>query len=220
VEITEPSLLNGARQAAKLDLLGGVEQLLATSSMMLHDNGQVASAVRVSRWAGWIQLWRNDPDAGARMRALMRGMREAPPGAPRLRRALDDAIVLLGADFGNIQLVDPADGSLRIAAQSGFDSDFLEYFAVVADDTSACGRARRGQPVVIPDVHRDPAFAPHRKIAAAAGFRAVQSTPIVDRGGPLLGVISLHYRHPHHPVTKDLQIMEWHAHQLGRALNS
>jgi hypothetical protein len=42
--------------------------------------------------------------------------------------------------------------------------------------------------VVIPDVATDPAFAPHCAIAQAAGFGAVQSTPMVSRPtGPSLG---------------------------------
>jgi hypothetical protein len=38
---------------------------------------------------------------------------------------------LTGADLGNLQIRDPTDGTLRIAAQSGFEREFLEYFEVV-----------------------------------------------------------------------------------------
>jgi GAF domain-containing protein len=51
-----------------------------------------------------------------------------------------------------------------------------------------------GVQTVIVDVQRDPMFAPHREIAAGSRFRAVQSTPLVDHNGRLLGVISTHYR--------------------------
>jgi hypothetical protein len=73
----------------------------------------------------------------------------------------------------------PGPGSLRIVAASGFGTEFLGYFAVVDDDSSACGRtATERAQTVIADVNTDPAFAPHREIAAASGFRAVQSRNI------------------------------------------
>jgi hypothetical protein len=81
--------------------------------------------------------------------------------------------VLSGPDRGNLQLVNRAAGGLRIVAEHGFGSEFLEYFAVVDDDRSACGRAAEfGAQTVIADVMTDPGFAPHRAIAAASGFRS------------------------------------------------
>jgi len=63
-----------------------------------------------------------------------------------------------------------------IVAQSGFSSEFLEYFAVVDGGGAAFGRAAgTGAQAVIVDVRTDPGSAPHREVAAAAGFRAVQS---------------------------------------------
>jgi PAS domain S-box-containing protein len=37
------------------------------------------------------------------------------------------------------------------------------------------------------------------------GIRAVQSTPLVSRGGQLVGMISTHWRGPHHPSEQDLR---------------
>jgi hypothetical protein len=202
------------------DLLGGVERLLVTSSSTLADSGHHSHAARAARWATWVRMWRLDDEAGACMRLLMQRMLVAPPGRELLQLALMDAIAILEADFGNLQLAH-TDGSLRIAAQAGFDPDFLEYFAVVRDEHSACGRAaHEARQIVIADVRADEGFAPHRAIAAATGFRAVQSTPIVDLDGALLGMISTHFRHPHHPSERDLEIVAWQAHQLGRLLVS
>ena len=47
---------------------------------------------------------------------------------------------------------------------------------------------RHGAQLVISDVTTDPGFGPHREIAAASGFRAVQSTPLIDEAGRLVGV--------------------------------
>lgn len=100
------------------------------------------------------------------------------------------------ADRGNIQIAD-ADGNLQIAAHHGFSAEFLEYFAVVDDTGSACGRAELARaPTVVADVRADPAFAPYREIAAASGFCAVQSTPLIGPAGRVVGMLSTHYPRP------------------------
>ena len=116
---------------------------------------------------------------------------------PLAGQALDKVLSLAQADRGNVQLADPASGALRIIAQHGFGAEFLDHFSVVNDDRSACGRAARyGTQLVIADVITDPGFEPHREIAVASGFRAVQSTPLIDKAGRLVGVISTHYPRP------------------------
>jgi len=89
-----------------------------------------------------------------------------------LDRALETALTLLRADRGNIQIVDPATGALRIAVHHGFSAAFLEYFAVVGDDGSACGRAATGlSPTVIADVRG------RSGLRAAQGNRGLVTLP-------------------------------------------
>lgn len=134
---------------------------------------------------------------------------------------LEDALSLLRADRGNVQIVDPVSGSLRIVVQAGFSDEFLEYFAVVDDNGSACGRAaRRLTQIVIADVDTDPGFAPHREIAAASGFRAVLSTPLVDLRGRLVGVLSTHYPTPYRPPVRDLELMKRFGQLIGQAIEA
>jgi hypothetical protein len=128
-------------------------------------------------------------------------------------------MALVGGDFGNIQIVDPATGSLRLITQAGFGPEFPDYFAVVEDVHSTCRRAaRQGAQTAVADVRADPGFTPHREIAAAAGFRAVQSTPLVDYAGHLIGIVSTHFQRPHRPSDRDLRIMELYADFAGEAL--
>jgi hypothetical protein len=114
---------------------------------------------------------------------------------------LEAAIRLHAASFGNVQLLDPRTGDLRIYAQRGFKEPFLSAFERVSvNDPSCCGRAMRmGRQIVIEDVERDPDFAPFRAVAAQAGFHAVQSTPLVSIAGRFIGVLSTHYARPHRP---------------------
>jgi GAF domain-containing protein len=124
----------------------------------------------------------------------LRDSRAVPALGALLEQVLEFALTVLHAERGNIQLTDPATGALRITAQRGFGPEFMEYFAAVTDDRSACGRAAQHHTqVVITDVTTDPGFAPHRDMAAASGFRAVQSTPLLNRAGHLVGMLSTHY---------------------------
>jgi GAF domain-containing protein len=138
-----------------------------------------------------------------------------------LDEGLDDALSMLHADRGNIQIVDPASGALRIVVQICFTEEFLEYFTTVDDDASACGRtAHQLVQTVIADVNTDADFAPHREIAEASGFRAVESTPLVDAGGQLVGVVSGHHQRPHRPSDRELQLMQRFGELMGEAVEA
>ena len=134
-----------------------------------------------------------------------------------LEEMLAVTIELLGAEMGNVQIFDEVSGKLRIAAQSGFNAEFLDFFReAAADDDSACGRALRScSRVIIEDVEQDPLFASCLPIARNAGFRAVQSTPLVDRDGKPLGMISTHFRSPHRPSELDLQRLDLYVRQAS-----
>ena len=102
---------------------------------------------------------------------------------------------------------------LEITAQRGLKQEFLDEFnAVTLDTTWSCSQAlRRGERVIIEDVESDPAYAPYRLIAASAGYRAVQTTPLLGYSGELLGMLSTHYREPHRPAVRDLRILDLYA---------
>jgi PAS domain S-box-containing protein len=72
-----------------------------------------------------------------------------------LHRILDAAIVIVGAQKGNIQLFDASSRSLRVIAQRGFGKPFLKFFENVTDDASACATAlQTGARIVVEDVLR------------------------------------------------------------------
>ncbi|HTV33879.1 MAG TPA: CheR family methyltransferase [Methylocella sp.] len=134
-----------------------------------------------------------------------------------LREILNATIELQHADLGNIQLYDPETDSLKIAVQKGFSRSFLEHFAIARrGDGSVCARAMEaGTRVVVEDVEDDVAYAPHRSVAAAAGYRAVQSTPIFTHDGTLMGVLSTHFRGPHQLVERDRRMTDLFMHMAA-----
>ena len=202
-------------------LLEEAETIHRNSAARFRALGRDDQARRAEQFAAWIRLDLDEPQAARRLYSAARDLREVRRPGLLVSKILEGALILAAADRGNVQILDPATGSLRIAAQCGFDAEFLEYFAVVDDGRSACGRAakERTQTVIV-DVDIDAGFAPHRDIAAAAAFRAVQSTPLIDPDGRLLGVVSTHYPRPHCPSERDLEIIKRYGELAGQVMAS
>ncbi len=136
---------------------------------------------------------------------------------PVLGEIVDAAMAIAGADFGNIQLIDPASGRLRIAAQRGFDKWWLEYWDEVGAGLGCCSVALdRGERVIVEDVTASPMFAgPALDIQLRANVRAVQSTPLIGRSGRPLGMFSTHYRTRHRPDDRSLRLLDLLARQAA-----
>jgi GAF domain-containing protein len=139
-----------------------------------------------------------------------------------LNRILDKWIKLHRSDFGNIQVYDPEAQVLRIAAQRNFQPRFLEHFAEVSvREPCACGLAlRNGERVIIEDVERVPAYALSLAEAQAAGYRAVQSTPLLTREHKPLGMISTHFREPRHFADLEMRFTDLAARQSADAIRT
>jgi PAS domain S-box-containing protein len=138
---------------------------------------------------------------------------------PLLEEVLTATMALQNADFGNVQLYNPGTRALEIVAHRGFGQDFLDDFSRVDEDSAACGRAfHLRERVLVEDVLTDPGFAPHRRIAASAGFRAVQSTPLFGRNGAPLGMLSTHFRRPHRPTLRELNLTDLYARQAAEMI--
>lgn len=123
---------------------------------------------------------------------------------------LDAAIALAGADFGNIQLLG-ANGHLKIIVHRGFPDWWVEYWNEVQAGQGVCGSAlAQGERVIVEDVAKSPIFVgtPSLDIQLKASIRAVQSTPLRDRSGRLLGMFSTHYRTPHRPEQRTLELLD------------
>ena len=134
-----------------------------------------------------------------------------------LSAMLDAVIDLLGAEKGNVQVLDPKTGTLRILVHRGFNQDFLDYFrAVTVNDQSVCGRAlRTGERIVVEDVETDEASKPLLAIARASGYRAVISAPMIGIEGRPLGMVSVHFRTAHRPSMDSLRRLDLYAKQAA-----
>jgi len=120
---------------------------------------------------------------------------------------LNDVVALHGAEYGDLQLLVGDD--LVVVAQRGLTAAFLRTFRRVGKaDGSTCGRAlRSGRTVVVADVMADPGYAALRDEAAAAGYRAVQSTPLTTSRGRVLGMVSTLFANAHEPTPIELDTL-------------
>jgi PAS domain S-box-containing protein len=119
---------------------------------------------------------------------------------------------LQNADFGIVQLNDSERGGLVIVAQRNFLPTFLDHFALVREGECVCGRAARERVrVIVEDVQTDESFAAHRPVAMEAGFRAVQSTPLIGHDAALLGVLSTYFRNPHRSSNTELRLTDLYS---------
>ncbi len=130
---------------------------------------------------------------------------------PALQAILDTAVQAQGADFGLVWLHEPESGTLVPHASRGFSDESLVSFARImpgpAGGSAGNAFARRCR-WSVEDTEADPAMAPLRDAVRRAGVRAVHSTPIFTRAGDLLGVLSVHYRSPHAPTQRDMQMAD------------
>ena len=149
------------------------------------------------------------------------------PSSLNLRSALSDvvarAIEMTGADMDNLQVLDRQTNSLRMAAQSGFSRQFLEFFDNVQHDHGACGTAlSRGQRVILDDVAEDAIFqgTKSRDIILGEGVRAVQSIPLATASGQLVGVLSTHFRVAKPPHQQLFKITDAFAQEVAELIQS
>lgn len=135
-----------------------------------------------------------------------------------LQEILEAAIALTDADKGNLQLLDPSTGMLKIVVQKHFKSPFLKFFEYVdAGEATACGAAlKRMERVILEDISRGPVFDDEtREVLLEEDIHAVQSTPLVSWEGRLLGILSTHFCRVHTPAERELRLVDILARQAA-----
>ncbi|MDE2050227.1 MAG: response regulator [Gammaproteobacteria bacterium] len=137
-------------------------------------------------------------------------------------RVIDVAAELLQADCASIQVHLPDKQQLRLLAARGFVPEAAAFWEHVdAGSSSCCGMAlSRGERVIIADVESDERLAGTEDLRQMrlCGIRAVQSTPLISRGGDPLGMLSTHWRREYHPSDSMLRLLDALARQIARLI--
>jgi len=127
---------------------------------------------------------------------------------------LDAAVRITRSDFASMQILVPergASGELQLLAHRGFTPEAATFWEwVSADSQCVCGTALRiGERVIVPDVDASDILSrEYQEGYRKAGILAMQSTPLVSRTGTTLGMISTHWREPHEPLERELQLID------------
>jgi PAS domain S-box-containing protein len=135
-------------------------------------------------------------------------------------RVLEAAISLMSADMGTMQKYDPEPDELLLLAGKGeFHPEAATFWARVnRGNACTCGMALSlGRRVIVPDVETSDFMAGTADLSELrrSSIRAAQSTPLVSRSGRLLGMISTHWRDPHHPAEDELRAVDILARQAA-----
>jgi two-component sensor histidine kinase len=137
-------------------------------------------------------------------------------------KLMDAAVAIMRSDFASMQMLYPErgdSGELRLLAFRGFSPEAARFWTWVrADSGSTCAAALRTcSRVVAPDVEQCDLIVGTEDLETYLrdGIRAVQTTPLVSRDGKLLGMISTHWRQPHHPSEQDLGLLDVLARQAA-----
>jgi len=142
-------------------------------------------------------------------------------------KIVDDAVALMRSDYASVQMLFPERGSggeLRLRTFRGFNPEAGRFWEWVrADSKSTCGIALRDKRrVVAPDIAACDFMAgsEDQRTYLETGIRACQTTPLIGRGGNVVGMISTHWRTPHQPSEKDLQMFDNLARQAAELVES
>lgn len=137
-------------------------------------------------------------------------------------KILDAAVAIMRSDFASMQMLYPERGNggeLRLLAFRGFNPEAAKFWEWVrADSDSSCAAAfQSGQRVIVADIEQCDWMTGTEDLAMFrhTGIRSVQSTPLISRGGKLLGMISTHWRKPHQPSERCLRMLDIVARQAA-----
>jgi DNA-binding NarL/FixJ family response regulator len=135
---------------------------------------------------------------------------------------LASTILATRADFGTFQLFDSVDCALKIVAQFGFRSEFINHFEIV-DRTCDCPCARAmktGVRVIVTDVLSDPLVSDKtRNALLGAKVHALQATPLIGSREGLVGVVTTHYSNPGNPLPEVLPQVDNFAARFLASIN-
>ncbi|MFE0678844.1 GAF and ANTAR domain-containing protein [Streptomyces sp. NPDC058867] len=115
-----------------------------------------------------------------------------------LTAVLSRTLAVADSPRGHVQLADRTRGGLRIERHIGHGAEFVDFFAHVGDDGTACARAARDAvQVTVRDVATDPVFTEEaRRAVLADGGRACHSVPLTSERGRVLGMVSAYFDRP------------------------
>jgi PAS domain S-box-containing protein len=220
----EPRLLERIRRAEHIDHYetihrrreGGIIHVSLSLSPMKNAEGRVIGASQIARDITERKRAEEHIASDLHAMTLLRQVgsqcvREGDKLEKCLNGIIDAAIAIMGADKANIQLIDPALGTLTIAAQRGFERPFLQFFDSLGGDGSAGGiTANSTGHVIVEDVLQSEILLGRSllRLLDKAGVRSIISSQLISSSGKSLGVISTCFTKPRRPSERELSFLD------------
>ena len=125
---------------------------------------------------------------------------------------LDAAIALMRSDMASLQMLDGQPNELVLLASRGFATQSITCWQrVKIDSPCVCGMAlNKGEAVFVPDIETCDFITDEktREAFRVSNIRAVCTIPLLCRNGHLVGMISAHWRKPHQPLERELNLFK------------
>ena len=177
-----------------------LDNLIASSDIATKERERELRATREQVSADLARMTRLH-----QLNTVLSGTGDLPALLQEILRATTE---ITGAQMGAVHLNDGAAG-LTLVAHLGISQPFVSALDHVhAEAGSVCAVAlKRQQRVVVEDVATNPDFtgSPSLDLLITAGVRGVQSTPLTDRAGRLIGMMTTHYATPHQFTEAELR---------------
>jgi PAS domain S-box-containing protein len=133
---------------------------------------------------------------------------------------LQAVLAVQSAELGEIRLYNSSQDSLDLVASAGFRAALPTHYGGLYDRGSPAWLAMlNGQRIVIEDVFSDLRFAPWREVAVARGFRSVHFTPMLNRLGGPIGVLSAYFPSPRSSPESESRLIELYARHATEAIS-
>jgi PAS domain S-box-containing protein len=134
-------------------------------------------------------------------------------------KIMDAAVRIMRSDFASMQMLDAGRGELRLLGARGFSAAAMKRWEWVGVRSgSSCALAlQEGKRSLVTDARTDEYLARSgtREEYLGAGILSMQSTPLLSRSGELIGMITTHWRDPHQPSERQLQLFDVLARQAA-----
>lgn len=135
------------------------------------------------------------------------------------QKLVNAATLVMRSDYGSMQRYDAARGALQLIAHHGLNEEAVEFWQWVPPGrATTCGKALElGERVIAADFETCEFIAGSEDLVAfrKAGVRAAQSTPLLTRGGRLVGMITTHWTTCHLPKERELRLFDIIARQAA-----
>lgn len=145
-------------------------------------------------------------------------------GTKDVSRMMEDllqaVLAVKSADLWEIRLHNSISNSLDLVASSGFRPALPNDYGGMYDPGSPAWLAMlTGQRIDAEDVLSDLRFASWREVVVIRGFRSVHFTPMLNRLGGPIGVLSAYFRSPCTLAESESRLIELYARLAAQAIN-